>query len=264
MGKKPRIYKHKKQDTSWQHVAKWYRKAVGEYGLYYHRHVIIPKSLELLDLKADSSVLDLGCGEGVFSRYIDKNIYYLGIDRSESLIKYAKQSKHSSRHKFDVADITAKLPIKKNDFTHAVIILAIQNIDDIAAVFRNVNYHLQQGGKFLIVLNHPYFRIPRQTSWGIDESKKLQYRRVDRYLTELKIPIHMHPGKDASIITWSFHRPLSTYVRELTKNGFVVSAIEEWVSDKVSVGKASRMENRARQEFPLFMAILAIKQNHLL
>jgi hypothetical protein len=35
--------------------------------------------------------------------------------------------------------------------------------------------------------------------------------------------------------------------------------MEEWTSDKVSVGKAAKGENRARAEFPLFMAIRAVK-----
>jgi len=37
----------------------------------------------------------------------------------------------------------------------------------------------------------------------------------------------------------------------------VIEKIEEWASDKDSVGKAAKMENRARAEIPLFMAIQA-------
>jgi hypothetical protein len=53
--------------------------------------------------------------------------------------------------------------------------------------------------------------------------------------------------------------PLAEYSRMLFEGGFLIERIEEWVSDKHSVGKASLMENRARSEFPLFMAILARK-----
>jgi hypothetical protein len=37
----------------------------------------------------------------------------------------------------------------------------------------------------------------------------------------------------------------------------VIDALEEWTSDKESEGKASRMENKARSEFPLFLALRA-------
>jgi hypothetical protein len=46
----------------------------------------------------------------------------------------------------------------------------------------------------------------------------------------------------------------------LRNAGFVITRIEEWTSDKESEGKAAKQENRARAEFPLFMAIQALKQ----
>jgi len=33
-----------------------------------------------------------------------------------------------------------------------------------------------------------------------------------------------------------------------------------WISEKKSEGKAVKMENRAREEFPMFMTTLAIKK----
>jgi len=35
--------------------------------------------------------------------------------------------------------------------------------------------------------------------------------------------------------------------------------MEEWISDKKSTGAKARMENRSREEFPLFLALLAQK-----
>ena len=120
--------------------------------------------------------------------------------------------------------------------------------------------HLQLNGTFVIVLNHPAFRIPRQSSWGIDEQNKLQYRKINRYLSPLKIPITAHPGQKQSALTWSFHNPISYYISLLTHHGFVVDAFEEWASDKESQkGKTGKMENRSRAEIPLFLAIRARK-----
>lgn len=240
-------------------MSKWYSKAVGAEGLFYHKNLILPKSLELLNLKKGDSLIDLGCGQGILNRYIPKGIYYQGIDISKSLVQEARKMIRNKNSRFDTGDITKELKIKKNDFTHAAIILTLQNVENYQKVFDNAFKHLKTNGKLLIVINHPYFRIPRQTSWQIDHQKKLQYRRVDRYLTPLKIPINMNPGQPNTKITWSFHYPLQDYVNGLSKVGFLIEKIEEWVSPKISVGKASKMENRARSEFPLFMAILAIK-----
>jgi hypothetical protein len=76
----------------------------------------------------------------------------------------------------------------------------------------------------------------------------------------MKIPIQMHPGKgQSSSQTLSFHHSLSDYSRWLKEAGFTIDLIEEWCSNKVSEGRAAKMENRSRQEIPLFMAIVARK-----
>lgn len=276
--KKHNFIKKRRNDTSWQGVAKWYNKSVGEKGHYFHQNVILPKVTKLLDLDESSSVLDLGCGQGVLARYLPKNAFYHGFDLSEDLIRYAKTQSGNNYNRFDIADVSNDLKIKKNDFSHATIILALQNIENYRGVFANASRYLRRDGKFLIVINHPYFRIPRQSSWEIDQNRKIQYRRIDRYLSPLKIPINMNPGlsstsnqrygnherngsslKQSTKLTWSFHNSLQDYTAALQDNDFVIEKIEEWTSDKNSEGKAAKMENRAREEFPMFMAILCRK-----
>ena len=246
-----------KNTTSWQSSSTWYSKEVGLTGHYYHQNVVIPGVLRLLDLKPSSSVLDLACGQGVLSRHL-KDYGYQGIDLARSLIDYANHHKISPTHRFTVGDITKTLPINKKDFTHATIILALQNVEELDKVIANAARHLSPKGTLVLVLNHPCFRIPRQSSWEIDEGSKLQYRRINRYLSPLKIPLKTNPGLgESSPLTWSFHLPLSIYFKELSLAGFAVTALEEWISDKDSEGKAAKMENLARSEFPLFLAIKA-------
>ncbi|MCX6791923.1 MAG: class I SAM-dependent methyltransferase [Candidatus Gottesmanbacteria bacterium] len=251
------------RDTSWHKVGKWYNEKVGDRGSYYHEHVVLPGVVRLLKLNANSSLLDLGCGQGVLARQIPKNLKYVGIDAAASLITFAKKLDHNPNHQFLIGDVTQPLPITEK-FSHAAIILALQNIEQPALAIKNSAEHLVPGGKLIIVLNHPAFRIPRQSSWGIDEQSKLQYRRENIYMSGLKIPITMHPGLERggaaplrSQLTWSFHEPISAYTKMLADNHFVIEQIEEWTSDKESVGKAGRMENRSRAEFPLFLAIQA-------
>ena len=250
------------RNTSWEPVSKWYADTVGESGHYYHQHVVLPNSLKLLAL-ADvphSAVLDLACGQGVLARALPPDVYYQGLDIAPKLIEYAKQHDRAPEHHFAAADITrTSLPIQKKDFTHATLILAIQNLEKPQQALQNAATHLRADGKLLIVMNHPCFRIPRQSSWGVDERLKTQYRRIDRYFTPLSIPITAHPGQKSSTVTWSFHQPLSAYFQMLQTAGFVVETVEEWSSNKTSVGKAAKMENRSRAEFPLFLTILAKK-----
>lgn len=252
----------KNRQTSWEPVGKWYQAIVGEDGHYYHKHVILPALLKLMKIKEsfEPTLLDLGCGPGVLARQIPKEIKYIGVDLSKTLIKAAQSQDKDKTHEYHLGDITKPLPIKCRDCSHATIILALQNVEDPSAAIKNAYDHLRVGGKLFIVLNHPCFRIPRQSSWRVDEAQKIQYRRIDRYLSSLKIPMQAHPSQGSqSVVTWSFHHPLSSYSKWLSETGFVIDLIEEWCSDKVSTGKAAKMENRSREEIPLFLCIIAKK-----
>ena len=138
--------------------------------------------------------------------------------------------------------------------------LAIQNIHPIAPVFEGVARALKPGGRFVLVMMHPCFRGPKETSWGWDEQQKVQYRRVDRYLIPRKAPIVAHPGRKKSPYTWTFHKPIEAYVKPLRTAGLLIDAIEEWTSHKKSdSGPRARAENVARDEIPMFMAIRAVR-----
>ena len=246
------------QDTSWEKSSNWYKKIVGDDGHYFHQTIIFPKIKRLIDFSKINSVLDLACGQGIFERQLDQNKEYVGIDISRSLINEASNKSINKRHQFLVSDVSKDLPLKKDDFDLVTIILALQNIKNINGVIKNASKHLKKGGKFLIILNHPIFRIPRQSAWGVDSQNKIQYRRIERYMSNLEIPISTNPGKfQKSEITWSFHNPLSKYSQLLFENGFLIEKIEEWVSEKKSTGPMAKMEDRARNEIPMFMAIVA-------
>jgi len=244
--------------TSWQGVSKWYGEIVGEKGHFFHQSVVIPKSLGLLKLQGGERFLDVACGQGVFGRATPQGVDYVGFDIAKDLVSEAIKLDRNKSHKYFVANATEKI---KTDgvFDKAVVSLALQNIKEPEKTIKNISEKVKRGGKLLIVLNHPCFRIPRQSSWEIDKGNKLEYRRVNRYMTPLEVPINMHPGDKNSPVTWSFHHPLSDYSKFLNEADFLIETIEEWTSPKTSVGKSARQENRAREEFPLFMAILCVK-----
>lgn len=246
------------KNTSWQKVAPWYNRITGEKGHYYHEHLVIPGVIRLLNLKPGDKLLDAACGNGILGRSIPKGTEYFGFDLSDSLIANAKKLDRNFNHKYMVLDATKELNLETK-YTHSAIVLALQNIKSPEKAINNISKNLDKNGVLVIVLNHPAFRIPRQSSWQIDESKKTQYRRVDRYMSSMEIPINTNPGDKNSPITWTYHNPLSFYTKILKDSGFVIEDIEEWVSDKESFGRASRMENRGRNEFPLFMTIKAFK-----
>ncbi len=214
----------------------------------------------MLELKAGRRVLDLACGQGVLSRYfLQKKLKPEGLDSSEELLKMARSrsGKSVSYHLGNAGDPAI---LKGRTYDGIACILAAQNMDDIESVMQNVARWLKPSGKFVMVLTHPCFRIPRQSNWAWDGDKKIEFRRIDRYANEMEIPILTPPFVDKDNFTMTYHRPLQSYFSALLKAGLCVDSLEEWVSDKESEpGRRSRGENRARKEIPLFMAIRAVQ-----
>ncbi len=235
----------------------WYDEAVEREGSY-QRDLVLPNLLRLMEIKKGEHVFDVACGQGFFAReFFKKGALVTGIDISSELIARAKE-KSPQEIRYECASADNVPVIKNKTMDTATIILAIQNIENAKGTFLECARTLKSRGKLFIVMNHPAFRIPQESFWGWDETKKIQYRRVDRYLSESKTNIQMHPGSSPDVRTTSFHRPLQYYFKLLQKVGFVVTRLEEWESQKTSnPGPRSVAENRARKEIPLFLMIEA-------
>jgi ubiquinone/menaquinone biosynthesis C-methylase UbiE len=264
--------------TDWDNVADWYDQLVGEEGSEYHKHVVLPGAARLIGGQAGQKVLDMACGQGVLCRLLaSKGVEMTGVDASGELIAAARERAGGSERskkteeggageksiqeiRYLVGDARELGFLSENYFDAAACLLAIQNIHPIGPVFSAAARVLKVGGKFVVVMMHPCFRGPKETEWGWDEKRKVQYRRVDRYLLPRKIPIVTHPGKEPGKYTWSFHKPIEAYVRALRNSGMLVDAMEEWTSHKKSTsGPRAGAENVAREEIPMFLAIRAVK-----
>jgi protein-L-isoaspartate O-methyltransferase len=243
-------------DTSWEKSATWYDQLIGEKGSSLYQSLVLPSALKLLNPQANENILDIGCGQGIFTRELSKRAQSItGIDAAPTLIEKARQYPSQHPIRYEVRDAAS---INDLGSFHAIsAILCLQNMAHLDTVTASMSAQLKPGGRMLWVLNHPAFRIPRQSSWGFEGGHKLQYRRIDRYSSNLEVPILMHPGKADSESTVSYHRSLSNLFKPAFSNGFLLQALEEWHSPKQSQpGPRANAENIARKEFPLFIGLL--------
>ncbi len=303
--------KQSAQSTSWGQVADWYDGLLegDEGGVLgsgkgnnggvaggatsgsdtYQSAVILPNLTRLLEPKTGMTILDLACGQGYFSRaWAEAGAKVIASDISKELVDIAikKGGKNISYH---------VSPAHKAEFCESgsvdavTCVLAIQNIENLNETVAEASRVLKAGGKgrAYFVLNHPAFRIPKRSEWGYDESTKVQYRRLDGYMSESRTSIDMHPGQTAKKLsalsagqisydkprggseiakqvmaqsTVSFHRPLQVYMKAFFKAGLLVRRMEEWTSHRKSLpGPKAQVEDTSRKEFPLFMCIEVVK-----
>ena len=231
------------------------------------------------DSKSESSdfkskkILDIACGQGYFSELLAaEGAHVQAFDLGEGLIKIAKDNtKNNSKDLSfknidyivaDAQDFSKNYSSKIFDIV--ICVLAIQNIENVKLTLENIKKITDKNSKVYFVINHPAYRIPKYSEWGYSqngigkENKSLQYRRVDKYMSEDKIKMDMTPSERQErdkVYTYSYHRPLQYYFKLFNNNKFAVTRLEEWVSNKISDGKYADRENIARKEFPMFMCL---------
>jgi 23S rRNA-/tRNA-specific pseudouridylate synthase/SAM-dependent methyltransferase len=269
-------------ETSWESVADWYDTMIEEERSDHFREVIVPGTLRLLQPREGMRVLDLACGQGALARRLaEQRLDVVGVDAAPGLIESAKARSEGLAVRYEVGD-ARQIRERRQDlgeFDAVTCIMALMNIDPLEGVFRGCAELLKPGGALVGVILHPAFRSPGQTFWGWDHEdpkggkrdgeggtgRVKQFRRVDGYLSPGQTPITMNPGHAAHgaepVTTWTFHRPLQTYVKALADAGFVIQTLEEWPSLRQSQpGPRAAEENRARREIPMFLGFRAIRQ----
>lgn len=272
--------KKKVTKTDWGSVADKYDKYLNSESNY-HNEVILPNFLRVLGDVSGKNILDIACGQGAFCEEVvrlagekkisgDKKVNVSGFDLGTDLIKIAQSNAGKNKSNINYKILNAEdfaseylKDIKKESDKFDIIycVLAIQNIENIKLVLENSKKVMSANGKIIFVINHPAYRIPKFTSWGnVTElgAKEIQYRRVDKYMSEDKIKMDMTPSEKREAFkkyTYSYHRPLQTYFKIFANLGFAVTKLEEWISNKTSEGKNAERENTARKEFPMFMCL---------
>jgi SAM-dependent methyltransferase len=242
--------------AGWDAVAYWYQGWMGESGSDHHQELAIPAVLDLLRLQAGEQVLDLGAGHGVLAPHVTRSgATYTGVEVSPKLLQSARRL-HGRQGQFlhgDARKLQQLRGLGPEKFDAVVFLLSIQDMNPLEDVLNAAAWALRPDGRLVILMTHPCFHIPRQSGWGYDEGRRLQYRRIDRYLTPLSVPMKPYSGQQSGV-TISFHRPLSDYVNGLASQGLLVDCLREITTYKQGRTKA---EQEANSEIPVFLALRA-------
>jgi len=119
----------------------------------------------LANVKPNSSVLDVGCGNGRLLMGLPRNTKYTGLDISKELLREAQKA--HPEYKFIEADITkdsAWKNLPQFDYIYSIAVLHhLPTEKDQLFVLEQIKKHLKPKGKVLI------------TSWNLWQPKYLKY-----------------------------------------------------------------------------------------
>ncbi|WP_160687690.1 class I SAM-dependent methyltransferase [Clostridium sp. C2-6-12] len=217
-----------KQDSStksWnQMVEEWIELAQkGESRI----HFIMPYMLGLLGDVKGKCILDLGCGEGGYSRELAKmGAEVTVIDCSEYFIDYSKEQAQMNglnimHYKYNSNDLCE---IQDNTFDIVLCSMMLMDCEDLYGTIKEVARVLKPAGKFFVSILHPCFNGNYEI--GIVRQGKGINREVviKNYFQPAEWEAPLPQGKTSVI--WR-HRTLEEYVKAFIKCGLTIVDMNE-------------------------------------
>ena len=245
---------------AWSRLAHEWAKGYTEYGDLNRQYVIDPVIFRLTGHVKGLDVLDAGCGNGYLSRLLTKKgAKVIGIDISDEFIQMAKQKEKQlpmgiKYHLGSICDINVC-----NDETFDIVIsnLALMDLPDLDRALKELHRVLKRGGKLIFSIMHPCFASPPIHGWvrtpfDTDRKEDRIYWKVDRCFDKT---MEMWRLSAEGSPLYSFHRPLSEYIKTLLRHGFMITDFEEPVPSKEAIEKHYREFGDEYDRVPWFLII---------
>ena len=220
----------------WEGKAAFWDHRFGE-GNAFHKILVEPAMDRLLDLRPGERILEIGCGNGAYTRHLAAlGARVLATDLAESFLDRARERtvEHADRIEYrslDATDAAALAEIDAARFDAVVATMVLMDMPVIAPLFAALPRLLRPGGRFVFAVMHPCFNsngaaMVVEEDWNDEGILRTRYAmKVSRYLD-------VRPGKGIGMIGepephYYFHRPLHVLLGEGFGAGLMVDGLEE-------------------------------------
>ena len=181
------------------------------------------------------ALIDVGCGTGAYAAGLAALGWDVtGGDVSEDMLRRARAKGVRA-----VQADAASLPFEDSSFDAAVSVFTNTDLDDLAAVVREIARVLRPGAPLVYVAVHPCFVGPHSVydpEGGVPEFHAGWYRRVGRYDEAPGI----WRGSGVRIRVGANHLPLGLFVQTFLDAGLQLERIEEPEEREYPFGLALR------------------------
>jgi 2-polyprenyl-3-methyl-5-hydroxy-6-metoxy-1,4-benzoquinol methylase len=170
--------------AAWNTGAQAWNEFVESGADYYRHEVHGPALLAMCEPVAGLHALDLGCGQGFFTRELARRgARVTGVDISEEQIAFARQ--HEAREPLGIeyrivsaTEVSAHWPDGCFDLVTAC--MSLHDMAGVGAVLKGAFAVLRTGGRMVFSVPHPFTSTPVR-EWERDEAGNQRALKIDRY-----------------------------------------------------------------------------------
>ena len=219
----------------------------------YQNLFLQPRMFRLAGNVAGRRLLDLGCGEGAYSRELARRgAHVTGIDGSARLVEVASERAAAARLDIDYhcANASALEGVLPGSFDLIVASMIFMNVEDYPGAIGEAYRVLAPGGVLCMSITHPCFSAP-VSDWVGGKGRRPQHYAVDRYFERIAWDDRI--AASFRTPTRRRHRPLEDYMGGALKVGFVLREFQEPKATEEELRASSRFLPMTRVPYFLFM-----------
>ncbi len=248
-------------------MANAYDAVAGTGADYYRTEVMGPGLIYACGDVRGLKVLDLGCGQGYFSRLLAQaGARVVGIDISERLIGHAVRREQESPLSVEylvlnAADIAEQWPPASCDMV--VSCIALQDMAEPLRVLRGTKMLLRPDGRAVFLVEHPT-NTSAIREWERDEGGKKVVLRIDRYfetgarIGKWTMPDPVGEQPSFQFPTWS--RTLEEWSELFFATGFLIARLYEPRPTATQVERIPELDDCRRIPYFLIFDLVPANQ----
>ncbi|MCY3801571.1 MAG: methyltransferase domain-containing protein [Chloroflexi bacterium] len=253
--KLPDSFDDRESVEAWDSAADAWEEFVESGADYYRTEVHGPALLSTCGDVRGLRVLDVGCGQGWFSRQLAlKGAQVTGIDISsrqiENALKHEERSPLGIEYRIESAAESAGL-WKPGSFDLATGCMSFQDMADVGAAFAAVRELLVENGRLVISVSHPGTDTVHR-EWELSDDGSRLALKIDRYFDTG--PRTVNWSMERLVSHWespAWRRTLTEWSKLIAEAGFVMRRMNEPRPTREQIARQPALEDAAR--LPMFL-----------
>ncbi|MGE7977219.1 class I SAM-dependent methyltransferase [Psychrobacillus sp. NPDC093200] len=211
-----------------------------------------PVMFELVGNFKNKSILDLGCGDGLFGKELlrDGAAKYTGVEGSSKMADAATINLKDTNGEV-ILNTMESYSYPENSFDLVTSRFAIHYVSNINELFRSIHKSLKNNGKLVFSVQHP---LTTSSFLSKQTGERRENWIVDNYFIDGE---REEPWIDHVVV--KFHRTIEQYFTALREEGFTILELREGTPKREHF--SSEEEFKRRQRIPVVLAFSCVKNS---